>query len=58
MRWEEIEAGWNAMTRRVRADRSATKPGNAPPQTVPETGQEKVTTDARSDTGVLEGSMP
>jgi hypothetical protein len=58
MRWEEIEAGWEAMTRRVRADRPASKPGNAPTQTVSDRGREQVTTDTGSETGVLEGSMP
>jgi hypothetical protein len=58
MRWEEIEADWNAMTRRVRADRSAAKPDTTPPQMVADTGRDKVTADARSIAGVLEGSMP
>lgn len=57
MRWEEIEAGWEAMTRRVRADRAATKPGSAPQQAVSDTGREKATTHSRSDSGVLEESM-
>ncbi|MFN3972172.1 MAG: hypothetical protein ACK4GO_13185 [Gemmobacter sp.] len=55
MRWEEIRAGWLAMTRRVRAEGSGFSAPNAPPVARPEAGQ--TAADAKAATTSADGPM-
>lgn len=57
MRWEEIEAGWTAMTRRVRADWPDAGAGNAPVVAFLETARTAAVTDAKTNTPPPDGSM-
>ncbi|EEW26174.1 hypothetical protein [Rhodobacter ferrooxidans] len=55
MRWEEIEAGWMAMTRRVRADWPCAVADSAPVVAFLDPGR---ATDAKAATPPLDGPMP
>lgn len=57
MRWEEIEAGWAAMTRRVRADWPGAGADNAPVVAFLETARTAAVTDAKAATPPPERPM-
>jgi len=58
MRWEEIEAGWTAMTRRVRADWPGAGADNAPVVAFLETARTAAVTDAKTNTPPSDRPMP
>jgi len=58
MRWEEIEAGWTAMTRRVRADWPGAGADNAPVVAFLATARTAAVTDAKTNTPPPDRPMP
>ena len=58
MRWEKIEAGWTATTRRVRADWPGAGADNAPAVALLATARTAAVTDAKTNTPPPDRTMP